>query len=234
MAKRTWGALADVIEDLVDKDQADSTFDTFVQTMLSMTLQEIISHVPHARWLLEEHSITLTASQQYVTMPADLDLDAIVSLRDNTNNKRGIKIDAAAADLIDPGRDLTGDVVFWWFQRVGGVDRLYFIPQPDAADSLSLIGGEIITDPAAGASSALPAKYEWVLIAGTLVKVWERVDPEHNTAKWESIYQRGLGVILNDANDSPGASEVLSSHRPNLVASSPHGPSFPADYDVLP
>jgi len=234
MAKRTWGALADLVEDMVDKARADTTFDTFVQAMLSVTLQEIITEVPYARWLYEEHSITLTASQQHVTLPSDLDIDTIVSMRDNTNNRRVIRITAEMADRIDPGRDQSGNVFLWWFQRVGGADRLYFYPTPDATDSLTLIAGELITDPAAGASSALPAKYESTLIYGTLVKVWERLDPDHNATKWERLYANGLNRIKYDANSSPGDGVMFASHRPLRTDVGVVGPSFPTNFDITP
>lgn len=233
MARRTLAAMADLIEDMVDKPRADTTFDNFCQDMLVVTLQEIISQVPHARWLLEEFSITATAATQFVAVPTDFDPEGVISLRDNTNNRQTVRISPDEADLIDPGRDLTGDVLFWWFQRVGGADRLYFLPRPDAADSLSLICGEVITDPTSAQTTALPAKYEWVWLHGALIKVWERLDPEHDTSIHQNLYKSGMDVILRDANKAPGASDSLAYHRPRHE-SGIRGPSFPADYDILP
>lgn len=233
MAKRTLAQMADYIEDLVDKDRADVTFNTFVEDSLNFTLQEIISEVPHARWLLEEISITLVASQQFVVMDSDVDIDAVISMRDNTNNRKTQRITPEDSDHIDPGRDLTGEAILWWFQRVGGADRLYFIHRPDATDSLSLITGEIITDPTSGQTTALPAKYEWIWIAMTMPQIWERLDPAHDISKWERKIARGMARIIKDANRTPGAPNVLASHRPTLN-SGIVGPSFPSNFDVLP
>ena len=234
MAKRSLEAMADLIEDMVDKSQSDSTFDGFVQNMLVLTLQEIISEVPYARWLLEEHSITLTADQQYVTAPTDMDIDAIVTLRDDTNNTRTMRITPDIADAIDPGRDLSGPAILWWTQRVGGADRIYFINKPDATDSLTLISGEIITDPTSAQTTALPAKYEWVWIAMTMPKIWERLDATHDTRKWEKTGIRGMTVITRDANSLPAGSEVIVSHRPGQGDHLVHGASFPSNFDVSP
>lgn len=234
MAKRTLAQMADLVEDIVDKSQSDTTFDTFVQNMLVLTLQEIIAEVPWARWLKEEHSITLTADQQYVTMPSDLDIDAIASLRDDTNNRKVERVSDGIPDIVDPGRDLSGSVLLWWFQRVGGADRLYFLPKPDAADSLTLVAGEIITDPTSAQTTALPAKYENVWLAKTMPKVWSRVDPNQNVDFWILSGERGMDVIRRDANSSPGDNAVVFSHRPGIGVPFTHGTTFPADFDVSP
>jgi len=233
MAKRDLQTLADLVEDIVDKDRADTTFDTFVQNMLVLTLQDIIAKVPHARWLLEEHSITLVADQQYVTLPSDVDIDGIVSMRDDSNNRKVSRISATEADMIDPGRDLGGPVLLWWFQRIAGADRIYFVPTPDATDSLTLISGEIITDPSAAQTSALPAKYEWVQMAGAISKIATRLGPSVDGRFYDDQYKEGLAVILRDANSAPGESDVMASHRPRTSAGT-HGASFPANFDVSP
>jgi len=231
MAKRSLETLADLIEDRVDKDRADVTFDTFVQAMLNMTLQEIISEVPWARWLLEEHSISLTADQQFVTMPADLDIDAIVSMRDDTNNRKVIRINPHDADRVDPGRDLSGEVVLWWFQRVGGADRLYFLPTPEATDSLTLFAGELITDPTSAQTTALPAKYEWIWMEGAMAKLSPRV--EIDIAIHRALFEKGLKLIKRDANMLPDGSEILVGHRPRIGVGIT-GPRFPTNFDILP
>lgn len=233
MAKRTLSQIADICIDRVDESRADSSFRTFCEAQAVLTLQEIISEVPWARWLLEEHSITLTASQQYVTMPSDMDIDAIISLRDTTNNKRTIRISPDDADKIDPGRDLAGDALLWWFQRVGGADRLYFLPQPDGADSLTMISGEIITDPTTNQTTALPAKYESGWVDGTLVKVWERVEPNFDSSVIYSRFLKFLEKVRRDANSAPYESSAMVSHRP-IHGLSPFGANFPSNFDVLP
>lgn len=232
MAKRTLGALADLIEDRVDKPREDATFNTFVENMLVLTLQEIIAEVPYARWLFEEHSITQVADQQYVVLPSTLDIDAIVSMRDDTNNRKVTRISAEDADRIDPGRDLSGKSIFWWFQRVGGEDRLYFLFKPDATDSLTLISGELITDPTSNQTTVLPAKYESWWMEGAMAKLHPRIEVDVTVHR--SIFNHGLSVIKKHANSDPGSTTGLLSHRRRVGTTGVQGLSFPSNFDILP
>ena len=242
MAKRTIGAIADLIEDRVDKDRADTTFDQFVIDMLNLTLQEMSAEVPHSRWLMDETTLTATVSgTQYIVMPTDLDIDSLISMRDPTNsNRKIVRIDAQDSDLIDPGRDLTGDEIFWWYQRVETTgttfeDRIYFLNRPDSADTLTAIFGILVPTGLTGTSTAvLPEKYEPILMEGTLVKVWERLDPENTNmiTLHKSAFERGLLLIEKDADSTPGASSNLAYHRPFRSGLSVTGAAFPANYDV--
>ncbi len=231
-AKRTLNQMANLLIDRVDKDREDTTFVTFAEDMLKVTLQEIISEVPQARWLMEENSITLVASQQYVVLPTDVDIDNIKSLRDDSNETPLFRIDASEADMIDPGRSLTGDALLWWYQVVGGEERMYFLHQPDTADTLYLISGEIITDPASGATCVLPAKYEWIWMEKTLPKIWERVNSGHDVSQHVLMGEKGMKIIKRDAVSLPGGAESLASHRPRLTTGV-EGARFPSNFDVL-
>lgn len=242
MAKRTYTQKAAIICGRVDKDVNDSTFVAFVVDCLVLTLQEIISTVPYARWLMDEDSITLTSGTQYVAVPADCDIDNIVDIRDETNNFSSRRITPQEASLIDPGRDLTGQEFLWWFQRVGTDDRIYFLNRPDSTHALKMIFGNIVTDPIASATSALPAKYEPIEIDGALIKVWERIDPDHNTDRIQARFQggfneageaTGLCRVVMDAKNGIASSDSLYGHRPRS-GGRPFGPSFPSDYDINP
>jgi len=231
MAKRTLNALALLITKRVDKNTSDSIFVTFVEDMLTLTLQEIIAAVPHARWLRDEDSLTTVASQQYVAIPADMDVDAIASLRDEATNRPLVKISPEKADQIDPGRDLTGDEILWWPERVGTADRIYFLHRPDSIDTIKAVFGNIVTDPTTGQTSALPAKYEYGWIEGTLPKLSPRIkgiDVQLHEAKFKDFLEN---VVKRDANSTQGESNVMISHRPGH-GSGTTGPSFPADFDI--
>jgi len=232
MAKRTLQALADLIEDRVDKSRDDVTFNTFVEDMLNLTLQEIISEIPQARWLLEEHSITLTADQQFVTLPSDMDLEGIRTLRDDTNNRQVTRVDPDDGDRIDPGRDLTGTVLIWWFQRIAGVDRMYFLPRPAEGDALTMISGELITDPTSAQTTVLPAKYESWWIEGAMAKLSPRIDV--NVELHRALFDRGLVIMKKDSNTNPGSKVVMASHRRRLGSTGVDGARFPSNFDVLP
>ena len=242
MAKRTRAVLADYIEDRVDKDQADTTFDSFVQNMLDLTFQEIASHVPWTGWLLDEASLTATVSgTQYIVMPTDMDINSLISITDRANSNRKVRrITPEEADLIDPGRDQTGDEILWWYQRVETTsptfeDRIYFLNRPDSADTLSAIFGTIPPIPVAGTNNfILPEKYEWILLEGALVKVWDRLDPDNagRSSSHKARFDEGLAIIIRDAN-SPREESGLHGHRPMRNVSGVHGASFPANYDVL-
>lgn len=240
MAKRTIGAIADLIEDRLDKDRNDTTFDQFVMDMLNLTLQEMSSYVPYARWLLDEVSLTATvASTQYIIMPTDMDIDSLVYIRDETNNRRVRRITPAEAEMIDPGRDLSGDEILWWYQRVEATspayeDRIYFLHKPDSVDTLKAIFGILVPTASTGATSLImPEKYEWILMEGAMAKIWERLDPTNlpiiNLHKQE--FGIGLKVLIRDADSTPGDDTVMASHRPTYQAGI-QGPSFPADYDI--
>jgi len=235
MARRTVSAMADIICDRVDKSRNDTTFHNFAQDMLNLSLQEIIAEVPWARWIRDEDTITTTASQQYVTLPSDMDIDSFVSMRDETTDRVVRRITPQEADLIDPGRDMTGDEILWWFQRVGTEDRIYFLYQPDSADTLTLMFGNLVDDTAAGSTMPIPAKYESILMDGALAKVWERVDPDAGIIQlYEQRFRDGIqNRIKRDANLSPGGSEVIASHRPRQVMGV-EGASFPSNFDVRP
>lgn len=231
MAKRTLNALALLITKRVDKNTSDSTFVSFVEDMLTLTLQEIIAAVPNARWLRDEDTLTTASGTQYVTLPSDMDVDAIASLRDETNNRPLVRISAEKADQIDPGRDLTGDEILWWHQRVGTEDRIYFLNQPDSIDSIKAVFGNVITDPTTGQTCALPAKYEYGWIEGTLPKLTPRIkgiDVALHEGKFRDFIEN---VVKRDSNATPGESNVMISHRP-FQANGPYGPSFPADFDI--
>ena len=132
--------MALLICDRTDKDRLDTTFVTFCENMLVLTLQEIIAQVPYARWLENEATLNLVAGTQYVAIPSDMDIDNIISFRDETNNFTSTRIAPEDADLIDPGRFLTGREFLWWHQVVGGADRLYFLNRPDTTHNLKEIG----------------------------------------------------------------------------------------------
>lgn len=240
MAKRTLNALADLIEDRCDKDQADTTFDNFVKDSLNLTFQEIASHVPWTQWLLDEVSLTATVSgTQYIVMPSDMDIHSLISITDRTNNRKVRRITPEEADEIDPGRDLAGDEILWWYQRVETTsptfeDRIYFLNQPDSADTLTAIFGTIPPTVSSGTSSfILPEKYEWVLIEGTLAKVWDRLDPDNPTRsdRHQQRFDIGLGIIVRDSNSAREESG-LHGHRPLRNVSGVYGASFPANFDV--
>lgn len=240
MAKRTLNALADFIEDRCDKDQADVTFDSYVKDCLNLTFQEMASHVPWAIWLLDEVSLTATTSGvQYVVMPSDMDIDSLISITDRVNNRKVRRITPQEADLIDPGRDLAGDEILWWYQRVETTspafeDRIYFLGKPDSADTLSAIFGTIPPTVSTGSSSfILPEKYEYILIEGTLEKVWDRLDPDNasRSDRHRTRFEGGLAIIIRDAN-SPKEESGLHGHRPLRNVSGINGASFPSNFDV--
>ena len=241
MAKRSLNTLADFIEDRCDKDQADTTFDSFVKDCLNLTVQEIASHVPWTQWLLDEASLTNTVGGiQYVVMPSDMDIDSLISITDRSNTNRKVRrITPQEADEIDPGRDTTGDEILWWYQRVETTspafeDRIYFINRPDSSDTLSAIFGTFPPTVSTGTSSfIIPEKYEWILIEGALAKVWDRLDPD-NPARSDRHLDRfntGLQIIIRDAN-SPREESGLHGHRPLRNVSGVSGASFPANFDV--
>lgn len=243
MAKRTYQQKAYVVIDRCDKSRTDTTFYNFVLESLYLTLQEIVTSVPYARWLENEVSITTAASAQYVDLSSSgIDPDNIVDIRDETNNFSSRRITAEEAGLIDPGRDLTGDEFLWWLQTVSGAPRIYFINKPDSIDTLKVICGAPVTDPTAGTTSVLPAKYESVEIDGALSKVWERIDP--NSPLSDKYYKRFLGgyndageatgmcAIIRDAKKARGQMDSLASHRPNT--GSDFAPRFPASFDINP
>ena len=238
MAKRTRAALADLIEDRCDKDQADTTFDTFVQNSLDLTLQEIASHVPWVQWLLDETTMATTSGVQYVTIPSDMDIHSLVSITDRTNNRKVRRITPEEADEIDPGRDLTGDEILWWYQRVETgagefEDRIYFLNRPDSVDTLTAIFGILPPLPASTETYVLPEKYEWILIEGALAKVWDRLDPDNpaRSDRHQTRFDGGLAIITRDAN-SPREESGLHGHRPLRNVSGISGASFPANFDV--
>lgn len=239
MAKRTLGTIANLIIDLVDKDTADSTFKTFVENMLVLTLQEINAEVPWARWLEDEASLTATVSgTQYIVAPTDIDIDSLMSIRDETNNRKIRRISREEADLIDPGRDLAGDEILWWYQRVETTspayeDRIYFLYRPDSADTLKAMFGTLVPVPTTASTSVLPEKYEPYWIHGALAKVWQRLDPENISIinLNQNNFNRGISVIKRDANQSPGESNALHGHRPQ-ADSGVAGANWPANFDI--
>ncbi len=241
MAKRTRGTLADYIEDRCDKDQLDTTFDSIVQNLLDLTFQEMASYIPWANFLLDEVSLAATVSgTQYIVMPTDMDIDSLISLTDRANTNRKVRrISVEEADDIDPGRDMTGDEILWWYQRVETSsptyeDRIYFINRPDSADTISAIFGTIPPIPVAGTNTyILPEKYEWILIEGALAKVWDRLDPDNpgRSDRHQARYDKGLLIIIRDAN-SPRAESALHGHRPMRNVSGVYGASFPSNFDV--
>lgn len=231
MARRTIDKLADAIEDRVDKDQADTVFDAFVKDQLNITMQEIVSLVPQVQWILDEDSVSSVADQQYVVLPSDMDPDAFVSMRTEGTPNKVRRISIQEADSIDPGRDLGGDEILWWFQRVAGADRIYFLHKPDSVDTIKIIFGNVISDTATGSSFDLPAKYEWVLIEGTISKLSPRI--KVNVAQHTAQFEKGMLIIERDANKLAGEESALAGHRPDF-SSGIHGPSFPADFDILP
>lgn len=242
MAKRTYGAKANLIADRCDKSRNDTTFINFVLDCLYLTLQEIITSVPYARWLQDEISLTTASGTQYVDI-STIDPDNIIDVRDETNNFSSRRITPEEAGLIDPGRDLTGDEFLWWIQYVSGAPRIYFINRPDSIDTLKVICGAPVTDPTSATTSALPAKYEAIEIDGALAKVWERIDP--NSQLSNNYYKRFLGgyndagqaiglcAIIHDAKKARGQQDSLASHRPR-TGTSDFGPRFPADFDINP
>ena len=247
MAKRTYGAKANLIIDRCDKSRDDTTFKNFVLDCLYLTLQEIIMAVPYARWLMDEVSLTVTSGQQYIDITASgIDPDNIVDIRDETNNFQSRRITPEEAGLIDPGRDSTGLEFLWWVQTVWAATettRIYFLDRPDAAGTLKVICGRPNADPTSTTSSVLPAKYESVEIDGALAKVWERIDP--NSPLSDKYYQRFLGgytdggeptgmvAIIMDAKKARGQQDALASHRPHQGGSD-FGPRFPANFDINP
>lgn len=240
MAKRTLNTLADIVEDRCDKSQSDTTFDTFVKDCLNLTIQEIASYVPWTQWLLDEASLTATVSgTQYIVMPSDMDIHSLISITDRSNANRKVRrITPQEADEIDPGRDLTGDEILWWYQRVETTpptfeDRIYFLNQPDSADTLSAIFGTFPPTVSTGTSSfILPEKYEWILIEGALSKAWERLAPELTIAdRHRKRFEAGLQIIIRDAN-SPLEESGLHGHRPLRNTSGVVGPAFPSNFDV--
>lgn len=236
MARKTIAAIADLIEHMVDKDTADTAFDSFVQEMINLSIQEIISQVPHARWLLDEDSVSTTSGTNYVTLPTDMDIDMFRTMRDETGNRKVRRISPEDADMIDPGRDLTGDEILWWHQRVGGTDRIYFLYEPDSTDTLKLIFGNLVDDMASGSTCPVPAKYEWVIINMTLLKIKPRVG-RPDLFDWPliaSLADRGLQTIIRDANKSPGQFEALASHRPRRTRDDNLGAQWPSNFDVTP
>ena len=239
MARRTLATLADLLEDRVDKSRQDTTFDSFVQNMLILSLQEINAEVPWARWLMDEVSLVSTVSGiQYIVMPSDLDIDSMISITDRSNaNIKVRRITFEEADLIDPGRELTGDEILWWYQRVETTspafeDRIYFIGRPESADTLSAIFGITVPQPTAAQTSVLPEKYEPYWMEGALSKIWERLDPDSQRSEvHKKEFRRGLEIIRRDANSGDNGS--LASHRP-LRGSGVSGPSWPAQFDITP
>ena len=242
MAKRSLNTLADIVEDRCDKSQSDTTFDNFVKDCLNLTVQEIASHVPWTQWLLDEASLTATVDgTQYIVMPSDMDIHSFISITDRSNANRKVRrITPAEADQIDPGRDLTGDEILWWYQRVETTsptfeDRIYFLNRPDSADTLSAIFGTFPPTVSTGtASFILPEKYEWILIEGALSKAWERLAPELPIAdRHRKRFEAGLQIIVRDSN-SPLEESGLQGHRPLRNVSGVIGPSFPANFDITP
>jgi len=250
MAKRTYSTKANLIIDRCDKDRNDVTFKNFVLDCLYLTLQEIIAAVPYARWLMDEISITTASGTQYVDITTSgIDVDSIVDIRDETNNFSSRRITPEEAGLIDPGRDLAGDEFLWWIQTVWSgtpsveSTRIYFLNRPDSTDTLKVICAKQITDPVAGETSVLPAKYESVEMDGALAKVWERLDPESRMS--DKYLQRFLGgyntagepsgmcLIIRDAKKARGQQDALAYHRPR-TGTSDFGPRFPANFDINP
>lgn len=251
MAKRTYGAKANIIVDRCDKSRDDTTFVNFVLDCLYLTLQEIITAVPYARWLMDEVSLSTASGTQYIDITSSgIDPDNIVDIRDETNNFQSRRITPEEAGLIDPGRDLSGNEFLWWIQTVWAgaptaaeQTRIYFINKPDSIDALIVICGRPNNDPTSATTSVLPAKYENIEIDGALSKVWERIDPD--SQKSENYYRRFLGgyneggeatgmcAIIRDAKKARGQQDALASHRPR-TGTSDFGPRFPADFDINP
>ena len=243
MAKRTLNAVAKLIADRMDISRDDVSAITFIENMLVVTLQEIVATVPYAQWLLDQDTISTVASQPYATLTADLDIDSIINIIDTTNNYALTKITPEEANLLDPGRDLTGYPRMWWHQIVStgaGSDRIYFEPIPDAVYTLTAMFGNLVDDIASTGTSALPAKYEGIWMDLTIAKVYERFNPEFDTSRIEARGQggfnsagepTGLARIIWDAKRArPSGS--LADHRPNK-AGLLEMPSFPADYNIL-
>jgi hypothetical protein len=218
---------------MVDKSQLDTTFVAFAENMLLLTHNEIVAEVPQARWLQNETTLAATvAGTQYVAVPSDFDIDSLVSIRDEVTNKRLRKISPEIADTIDPGRDITGDEILWWYQKVGTNERIYFLNRPDSVDTLTIIFGTNPSDPATNGNFMLPAKYEPYLISGALVKVWGRVDAGYNANHLEKHFERGLAVIRKDANSDAGEETGMSNHRPTKQDAGVQGASFPSNFDI--
>lgn len=222
----------------VDKDDADTTFVSFAEECLVLALQEINAFVPWVRWLMDEASLTATVSgTQYIAMPSDMDLDSFISITDRANaDRKLIRIEPEDADRIDPGRDLTGDEIFWWYQRVETSsptyeDRIYFLYRPDSADTLSAIFGTLVPVPASGSSSVLPEKYEPFWIEGGIKNLFPRIQVD--VKLHEGRFKEGLQVIKRDADRNPGGSDVMASHRPR-IGGGVQGAAFPSNFDVLP
>lgn len=242
MAKRTLNQIALLLIDRVDKSRTDATLVSYCESMVAITLQEILAQVTYAEWLGDEQSVVTAASTQYSATPATLDVDNIVSVRNETNNIDLLRITPEDADRIDPKRTLQGLPYMWWHEIVGGVDRLYWMPQPDAIYTHKIICSDLVTDPTTGQTTVFPAKYESILMDGALVKIWERLDPDHDTSKIQARYEGGynqageaFGVcrIIKDAKNKRGENSVMTSHRP--TRSTPDfAPRFPSDFDITP
>src|SRR3990167_6311138 len=206
MAKRTLSAVANVLLDRIDKSRDDSTLKTFVEDQFVITLQEIIATVPYARWLLDEDTVTTTASTQSSAIPTDLDIDNVVTVRNETKDWVVVRSSLEAIDMIDPGRDFVGSPRLWWFQRVAGSDLLYWWPRPSAAETIRLIFGNLVTDQTTGNSGVLPAKYEGTWIDLTLPKVWERINPSFDT---QVILARARGGVDPITGAASGLAAII-------------------------
>lgn len=234
--------MALIMCDRLDKDRSDTTFVSFCENMLVLTLQEIIAQVPYADWLTDEQSVLTVAGQQWSTSPTSMDIDNVVTIRNETNNIQLRRITPEEADLIDPRRALQGLPNLWWHQIVGGADRLYWMPQPDVIYTHKMILSDLVTDPTTGQSCVLPAKYESIWMDGALIKTWERIDSDYDTSKIEIRYRGGYneagepsGVcrIIHDAKNKRGENSTMASHRPNR-GNPDFAPRFPAEFDITP
>lgn len=235
MAKRTVSAIGDIIIDRVDKDKNDSVFKSFVTDQVLLTFQEIVAAVPNARWLLDSDTLTLVANQQYVEMTSDWDIDSVASLRYGANLRAIRRITREEADMLDPGRTLSGVPDLWWYQEDLSTTvkpRIYFIPKPSAAGTVTVTFGNLVDDVLTSATLRLPAKYESTLIDLTLLKVWERIDPFKDVSLIASRGMNGLEIIKRDVRRNPGGNDSLAFHRPHWD-SGIRGASFPGDYDIL-
>lgn len=206
MAKRTLSAIANVLLDRIDKSRDDTTLKTFVEDQLVITLQEIIASVPYARWLLDEDTVTTTASTQSSAIPTDLDIDNVVTVRNETKDWVVVRSSLEAIDMIDPGRDFSGSPRLWWFQRVAGSDLLYWWPRPSVGETIKLIFGNLVTDQTSGNSGVLPAKYEGTWIDLALPKVYERINPSFDTS---AILARGRGSIDPVTGSATGLAAII-------------------------
>lgn len=241
MAKRTLNQLGKVIARRVDKDPADTAFVAFAEECLVLTLQEIISLVPYAKWIGDEDTINTVSGQQYSVFTTDADPDNIVGIRDETNNKDLVRISLEDANRLDPGRDMTGPPDMFWFQRVGTDERIYWLPRPDAIIAEKMIFGNVVDDPASGSTSVLPAKYESIWIDGAMAKLFPRI-PDVNHEFFQKRFMGGydqsgqpfgIAIIVRDAKKARNESSEMSSHRPNIHTGE-FGPRFPANFDITP